>query len=349
MSKDKSVSPTDNEEVSTLDQQTESSSASDNQDLDKSEESSTSGESKSEVSTLDLVKDALSKEPAEEDETEGSSEKDETVAEESKDKLASEDSDEMSDEELEVLRKLKPKTAKRFEQLQAKYRNANERAEKAEVDAGYYKQFTNFLQNNNLSQEEANALFDAGAALKNDKALALQIMTPIYNQLLIDTGNVLPKDIHQQVEQKQIPEHVALELSRQRAHARNVQIAEEQRRQNQIIQEQNHQTQLRSDIQDALANLESQWQKSDPDYKLKSTRITERVKLTWYEAQRNGTMPKSVDEAIKIVTGVKMDVEKEFRKFAPKKSVNPVDGGSSVSAKAEPQSTLDVIRQTLGA
>lgn len=351
MSKDKPVSPTDNtEEVTKLGQQTDESPTSDNQDIDKSEESSTSEESKSEVSTLDLVKDALGKETKEEDTTEGSSEKDDAKADDSKEKAAVEDSDEMSAEEIDVLRKLKPKTAKRIEQLQARYRDERGLREKAEVGAGYYKQFTDFLQNNQITQDEANELFDIGALMKSNPAEALRKITPYYNQLIEVTGNVLPQDLHQQVEQRQISEAMALELSRQRAHNRNTQAAMQQRQQAQTVQQENHQRELVGEIQGALATWDNQWKKSDPDYNLKSARVMDRVKLIWYEHQKNGTFPKSVEEAVRIATDVRTDVEKELRKFMPgRKPVSSVDGGSSVTAKAAPETTLDVIRQTLGA
>lgn len=352
MSKDKTVSPTE-EEVK-LDQQTETSSTSEQKDTETSGESSTSGKSESELSTLDLVKNAISETSKDNDKTEGSSDKGESKEEaESKDKAETEDTDESDDateEELKAWKKeLNAKTAKRFEQLQAKYRDASERLERAEVDAGFKVQFENFLQSNRMTQEEANTLFDIGALMKSNPNKALEMLTPYYNQLLEVTGHILPVDLKQQIEQGYITEHNALELSRQRALNRNHQVMTEQQEADQRQQEVVNQQKLNGDIQIALARLENGWQTSDPDYAMKSTRVQERVKLMWYEASRTNAMPRSVEDAIAKVNKVKQEVEKEFRQFMPKKSVNTVDGGSASSVKAAPTNTLDLIRQTVGA
>jgi|DEB0MinimDraft_6_1074348.scaffolds.fasta_scaffold00040_57 hypothetical protein len=350
MSKDKMDSPSSEENIQDANQ-TENSSASDEQDFDNStEDSSASGESEPELSTLDLVKEAIKPEKEGDDETEGSSEEDESDEEdESKDKSESEDddSDEPSEEEL---KHWKPKTRKRFEQLQAKYRDVNQRLEKAEADAGWKQQFDTFLETNQMSMEEANKLFEIGALMKSNHMKALEMITPYYNQLLEVTGNVLPRDLQEQVNQGYITEAAAIEMSRGRAQNQHYQVRNQQQQQQRQQQEAENQKKLSTDIQVALANLENSWQTSDPDYKTKSNRIQERVKLMWYEASRTGKMPRSVDEAIKMVEGAKSEIDKEYRQFRPRKPVSVVDsGGNSGQTKPEPKTTLDVIRQTVGA
>ncbi len=338
------VSPTDIEDKK-LDQQTDDSSTSEKQDLETSEESSASGESKSEISTLDVIKEAIKSDKEDKDDTEGSSEKEKSEDGKSKEEPDA-DSDEPTEDELKAW---KPKTRKRFEQLQVKYRDVNERLGKAEVDAGYYKQFTEFLHTNNLSQNEANDLFNIGALMKSNPDEALRLITPHYNKLIEVTGNVLPGDLQKQVKDGFITEQYAYELSRQRANNRNSQAVQQQQQDTQRQQEESNQVKLRTDIQGALASLENKWQTSDPDYKLKSTRVQERVKLMWYEASRNGTMPKTVEQATQMAETAKREIEKELRQFMPRKAVTTVDGNGSGKVKAEPKTTLDVIRQTLGA
>lgn len=354
-------SPTDdNKEISdkeiTQDKQiAEESSTSDNLDVQNTEDSSTSEESKLET-TLDAVNAAL-KEDSGDDDTEGSSEDDKA---DDKDKPEGKsESDDKSDDDItdEELALMKGKTRKRFEQLQSRFREKTKeftelknKYESSEVDANHYRNFTKFLDNNNINQEEANMLFDIGALMKNDPNKALQALTPYYNQLLEATGNVLPADLKQQVEQGYITEENAVEFSRQRAANQQYKVRE----QNQVQQQQRQQTQrqqeLNVSIQGALAGLEKNWQSSDPDYKMKSARIQERVKLMWFEASKAGTMPKSVDEAVKMAEKVKREVEQEIKQFVPaRKTVNaPIDGGNVSSAKPTPRSTLDVINQTVG-
>jgi len=352
MSEDNTTSPLDEEVKDKIND--EDSSTSINEDTDKgTEDSSTSEDSESDISTLDLVKDAIKeKEEGKEDtdEAEGSSGEDEKSEDEDKSKDESETEDNESDEPTEdELKHWKPKTRKRFEQLQAKYRDVSERLGKAEVDAGFKQQFDTFLETSNLSQEEANNLFDIGALMKSDPAKALEAITPYYNQLLEITGNVLPRDLQEQVKNGYMTEDNAIELSRQRATNAHYQNRDEQdrvNRQQQVVQDQNR---LFTDIQSALTNLENSWQTSDPDYKLKSSRIQDRVKVMWFEANRDNKMPRSVDEAVRMVENVKRDVDKEVRQFTPRKQVNSIDSDANPgNTKPEPKTTLDVIRQTVG-
>ena len=345
------VSPT-KEEIEKLDQQAGESSTSENQDLEASDNSSESEKSEDDLSTLDLVKSAIENTGSEDDDTEGSSEDDES---DDKDDAASEDdeeskskddeSDDPTEEELEAW---KPKTRKRFEQLQAKYRDASERLEKAEVDAGWKTNFDGFLSKNKISHEEANTLFDIGAMMKNDPMGALESLTPYYNQLLNATGQILSPELKEQVRQGYVTEQAAYELSRQRATNRNYESRDKQANDQRLQDEADQQKQTSIDIQGALAKLEQSWQTSDPDYSLKSTRVQERVKLMWFEASQKNTMPKTVDQAVRMAEKAKREVEVELRKYRPRKPVTSVDGGSNGPTKPQPQNTLDVIKQTLG-
>lgn len=350
------VSPTDHEEKLDVND-TEESSPSENEGVENTENSPISDESDSTMTTLDAINKALEGDSKEEDEQkEKGEETSDEEQDESKDESGSEDKqddEEMSEEELNAL---KHKTRKRIEQLQGRYRDArteNEelkgKLEAAETDAGYYRQYTQFLESNGINQEEANQLFNIGAMMKNDPVRALEALTPYYNQLLQITGNVLPNDLQDQVKQGYITEDHALALSRERAINRNNQVhrqIQEQRQQEQISR---RQQQVNSDIQAALAGLDQRW-KADPNYNAISARVQERVKLMWYEAASTGRMPGTVQEAVQMVEQAKRTVEEEFRSFAPKrKPVSaPVDNGNVPNSKPEPKSTLDVINRLTG-
>jgi len=344
------VSPTDNE-INDV-KNTEDSSTLD-QDVKDSGDSSSLGESGSEESTFDVIKKAVELDAEENDDSSEEDKEPEKNEDESTDKKEDESElednsteEEISDDELKKL--MKPKTRKRFEQLQTKYRETKESLEKYEQKAQSFDKFNTFLETNQISRDEANTLFDIGALMKKDPSRALEAITPYYNQLLQLTGNVMPNDLKQQVDQGYITEQAALDLSKQKAqndHFRHMEIQREQQRQQ---ESQRQQQELNSNIQSSLANLEKSWQTSDPDYKLKSTRIQERVKLMWYDASRKGQMPRSVDEAVRMAETAKKDVERELRQFQPRRPINPVEGGGSNTARPEPKTTLDVIRQTVG-
>lgn len=356
MSKDKLDSPSDN---TALDQKNEDSSAS-TQDLGNNTEGSSDSETSQSDNrtTLDLVKEAIKSKDEDDDKTEGNQDKDSAKDDESKDKSENEDDDsEESEEELKAWKeKLRADTRERFEKLQKRYYQKEQKIvflegklKEVEADATFKHQYDNFCRTNGISEDEANTLFDIGALMKNNPIKALEKLTPYYNQLLQVTGNVLPPDLAQQVKDGYINEPHAYEISRQRAmiHHNNV-MAETRTVQQQQATQQDYQK-LSTDIQGALANLESTWQKSDPDYKLKSSRIQDRMKLTWLDMSQKRQMPRSKEEAVQIAERVKKEVERELRQFTPKKAVNTVNGGGGVSQmKTEPKSTLDIIRQNRG-
>lgn len=359
MSKDKLDSPSEND-TKLLDQSIDEGSSASTKDLENNAENSSDSDASQpdNRTTLDLVKEALKSDSEGDDKTEGNQDKVSAKDDESKDKSEIEEDDsEESEEELKAWKeKLKAETRERFEKLQKrdfqkkqKIVSLEGKLKEVEADATFKHQYDNFCTTNGITEEEANTLFDIGALMKNNPAKALEMLTPYYNQLLQVTGNVLPPDLAQQVKDGYINEPHAYEISRLRAvHHHNTVMT-----QNRTVQQQQatvqDQQKLSTDIQGALANLESNWQKSDPDYKLKNSRIQDRMKLTWFEMSQKGQMPRSTDEAVQIAEKVKKEVERELRQFVPKKAVNTVEGGGSVTQmKAEPKSTLDIIRQARG-
>lgn len=339
------VSPTDEDQ-----QNLEESSASE-LDNENVEDTSTSEQSEDELSTFDLVKQAIDPDGEDEDENdERGSEEDESddpEGDKSKDEDQEGEEDESDEPSEEELKRWKPKTRKRFEDLQAKYRDASERLEKAESEAGYYRQFVDFLDTNRISQEEANQLFNIGALMKNDPARALELITPYYNELLHVTGNVLPPDLQQQVKQGYLTQAHALEISRSRAMGQTNQAIEQERNQYESQRSVRQQQEAVGTMQNALAAWEQKWSSSDPDYNIKKDRVLDRVELMLARASRDRKLPQTVEDAVKLVEKAKADVEAELRQFRPKKKVTTVDGGSSTNSLPEPKDTKDVIRRAL--
>lgn len=339
-------SPSQEAEKQPLDQQIEESSTS-NEDTANTDDSSTSETPDEELSTLELVQKAVGGDDEGDQSEEDDSEEDdqsEGKTEESEDSEGEAD-DEPTEEELKAW---KPKTKQRFEQLQSKYREEKSLREAAEVKAGQFDQFTNFLDTNRITQEEANELFDIGALMKNDPAKALQLLEPHYRNLLAMTGNVLPPELQQQVQQGYITEQHARELSQLKASKNTQGVIEQERVQHQQMQEQVRQQELHNQVTNTMSTWEKNWASTDPDYNVKKTKVLDRVELELTRAARNNTLPKTVEEAVRLAEKAKSDVEAEFRQYRPKKPVNTVNGNGATSVKREPTSTLDVIQQALG-
>jgi len=347
------VSPTDTEDQNGPAKTGESSTSETDQ---VNTDSSDPKPSKDEPSTFDVVMNAIKKDDEDDDGSsseEGKSDKSKDAK--SKDKKDEEASDDdFEDFTPEERAALKRSTAERFDKLKGLYHTSKEenktlktQLEQATVEAGYYRQFVGFLEDNRLSQDEANQLFHVGALMKNDPLKALEIITPYYNELLHITGNILPPDLQQQVQQGRITKEAALELSRHRMTGQTTQAIQNDQRQHQQQRDTNRQQQNIAGMQTAIADWEKQWASSDPDYARKKDRVLDRVELLLVRAQRNGTLPKTVDEAVKLANQAKSEIEADFKQQKPRKQVRTVEGGGTTQSIPDAKDTADVIRRTL--
>ena len=347
------VSPTDIEDLKDQ-QNTEASSTSDT-DQDTADSSDPNPADKA-PSTFDVVMNALNKDG--EEEAGGSSEEDPSKKADAdkKAKDAKEDDDDFEDFTPEERKHLKKQTAERFDKLKGLYHTTKEKLaststqlEQATVEAGYYRKFVGFLDENRISQDEANELFNIGALMKNDPAKALELITPYYNDLLHITGNILPPDLQQQVKQGYITKDRALELSRLPVGGQTRQAIDQERTTHQQQRDADRQRNEQvSTMQGAISNWEKNWSSSDPDYAKKKDRVLDRVELLLVRAQRDGNLPKTTEEAVKLANQAKTEVEADLKRMNPqRKQVRTVDGGSSGSNLPEPKNTADVIRRTL--
>ena len=345
------VSPAETEELKKDQLKTGASSTSDtDQDIADSSDPNPAEE----LSTFDVVMNAIKPEG---DEDGGSSEEDKSKKTEA-DKKAKDNKDKTDDDfedfSPEERKQLKKQTAERFDKLKGLYHDSKEKVtqltaqvEQATVEAGYYRKFVGFLDENRLSQDDANNLFYIGALMRNDPAKALEVLTPYYETLLQMTGNVLPPDLQQQVKQGYITRDAALELSRHRASGQTNQVIQREKESHQQQQESTRQQKTVASMQTAVADWEKQWSSSDPDYAKKKDRVLDRVELLLVRAQKNGSLPKTVEEAVKLANQAKSEIEADLKQFKPRKEVRSVEGGSSASNLPDPKNTADVIRRTL--
>lgn len=358
-------SPLEDEDLKTDQdqQQQENSSNSDLSDTVNSEDSSNSNMSENDPSTFDVVMKAIDPEKVEdeedgenEDDSDAKAEEDDSGKEPDKGDKKDDAEDEFEDFTPEERANLKKATAERFDKLKGLYHKEKEQVsaltsqlEQVSVDAGHYQQFAGFLEQNRITGDEANELFEIGALMKNDPVKALQLIQPHYQQLLEVTGNIIPQDLQQQVKEGYITREHALELSRSRATGQTSKaISQQQQAHNQQVQARQQQQEQINAVQTGITEWERSWSSSDPDYAAKKDRVLERVELMLARASKTGNLPKTVDEAIKLADEAKNYVEKDLRSFMPKRKINTVDGGGSVpNAMPQPKDTRDVIRRTL--
>lgn len=330
----------------------EGSSASEN-DLDNAnaaEGTSTSQPAEKEPSTFDVVMNAIKPEGDDDAENAESDKEasDKAAGDASKDGKSKDAEDESGDPTEDELKAWKPKTRKRFENLQARYRDEKQRADTAEAEAGNYRKFTEYLDANGIAEDEANKLFHIGALMKNDPFAALQAITPYYHQLMEITGQILPPDLQAQVKAGYLTQAHAVEISQGRAKGRIAPTVAQEQHQRQTQRDNRQQGQNVATMQSAIGTWEQKWSKSDPDYASKKDRVLDRLELMLARAAREKKLPQTVEQAVALAEKARKDVEADLRQNKPRKPVSTVDGGSANSShQPEAKDTRDVIRRTL--
>lgn len=255
-----------------------------------------------------------------------------------------EDLGEVTDEEL---RGYHSKTRRRVKQLLGRIQERDDQLGKLQPKAQHYDQIVSFCQTAGMNSEEVNTLFNVGATLKSgDPEKALEMIEPYYQALLKATGRLLPDDLRQDLETGRISEQRAHELSRMRARTGFSQ-EQVQRTQDEVRRrdaEAEHK-QTVADVGKAVTEWERQQSASDPDYKLKAPRVTEKIELAF----ARGVVPRNAKEAIDLAVKCKKEVDDELGRILPKKrEIREVTGGTSVNAAPPPTSTLEAIKRAVG-
>ena len=181
-------------------------------------------------------------------------------------------------------------------------------AEKNEFKHGadQFNKITDYLSHNNINADEASTGLQIMALMKNDPAKALEALTPFVNTLRELTGEVLPDDIRNKVDDGFMDEDAGRELSRARAEADNQKrINDRVAAQQTNVQSQQH--------KDHLARTVTAWEdnarQSDPDYDLKQDEIDDRVRVLVSE---RGS-PNTEEDAISMANEAYEAVNQRFK------------------------------------
>lgn len=307
--------------------------ATDNQAVDNSEKIGETEDSLLAVIQNVSEQSGKSQEDASESESPPESESQEAVSEE------------VSSQKEEDYSKLPFGEHPRFKKLVAQKHEFRKMAQSNEADAKQYREIQTFMNVNDLSPEEvAKALDVLAKAKKGDPAEAYKLMQARMDELALASGQKLPTDLEDRIEQGYIDRETAQELHQHRVKAeRQAQIATSQleRRSQQDAQQQTV----------AMAQAVQTWEQStkaaDPDFELKVELVKDRVRAA---IATNG-MPKTADEALKLSKDAYESVTQVLRRAqGTRQSMRPAVGGKvNGSAAPEPRNLLDVIRQSAGA
>lgn len=338
MPKPLGVDDADDELPDPVDVEAESSSVDDTADPSPASDDTAESSPAQDGSILDAVKSALKK-------SEDGTSSDPEASEEDKPAKEGEETPAEADPTPEELKSVPLSTRKRMERLlrdkkaltrkgeavQQELESLRPRAEQAD-------RFTAFVRDAGLSEDEVNVVFDIARDMKQDPFKAREKLRPLMDRLDAITGHSLPDDLHEKVRLGYLSVEDAQALATSQARAR---LAETARTHDARKRDAEAASTLERTVIGAVNNWDATQAKSDPDWKLKQSRIAELAEL---DIRRNG-WPKSTDDAIGKLNTFRKQVETELRRLTPRKAqVKPANGTVSSGAHEVPKTMLDAVK-----
>lgn len=217
-------------------------------------------------------------------------------------------------------------------------------SQKNEYKEGHrqYQQITSYLAENNINSEEASTGLQIMALMKNDPQRALEALTPYMETLRQLTGDTMPDDIRERVDDGYMDEDAGKELARARAEANRL------RQTNERVQEQQVQAQSAQHLE-SLAQTVTSWEmktrQQDPDFDLKQDEIDDRVRVLVAERGR----PETAEAAIAMANEAYETVNSRFKqRTVTRKPMKTASGGKlGGTPTPEPNSLLEAVRNAM--
>ena len=217
-------------------------------------------------------------------------------------------------------------------------------SQKNEFKEGHrqYQQITNYLAENNINSEEASTGLQIMALMKNDPQRALEALTPYIETLRQITGDTMPDDIRERVDDGYMDEDAGRELARARAEANRL------RQTNERVQEQQVQAQSAQHLEglaQTVTSWEMQTRQQDPDFDLRQDEIDDRVRVLVAERGR----PETAEAAIAMANEAYKTVNDRFKqRTVTRKPMKTASGGKlGGTPTPEPNSLLEAVRNAM--
>lgn len=204
----------------------------------------------------------------------------------------------------------------------------------------------NYVKENDIEPQNVTLAFDAMAKMsRGDFQGFIDTIKPFYDHAMQAAGATFSPDLQQRVDDGYLTEEDAKELTKARMQGQTFKGQAEQLRQRDAErQQQERQSQDASNMLSAINSREAQLKASDPDYALKSQAMRSAIQF----ALESGAVPKTADEAIKMVNRAYENVSASFVKPTSPKPTPPRPSASTPPrGKPEPASTRDAITQAL--
>ena len=228
----------------------------------------------------------------------------------------------------------------RFQALIAKNNELEEKYKAFEPLEQFFKEST-------MNETDRTATFRVGEAInraligQSDPNQALQMLSPILEQLQTAAGLTLPDDIKKAVENGEISEKYAQDLAKQRAEAdaaNNRNQFETNKKQEQEKRDREIQfNQLKTQVNNATSAWEAQQRSQDPDYEQKRELVYSHIAAE-LQRRNNANQITTAEDAILISNKALSKVNELLQKSLPVKTpMRPNLQGNSYSSKQKAQ------------
>lgn len=192
------------------------------------------------------------------------------------------------------LKKLRPETRRRFEQLLAQRNEARQQYQAVVPELEQHRQLQGYLRDAQLATEDVNTLLGVGAALRRgDYQAFLDGVTPYVMAAQEVLGLRVSPDLQNQVEQGLIDEATARELTRTRHRAAQAEARLQETNQQVVADQQVRGVQ---EIRGAVDAWEAGIQRRDPDY----ARMSGAVRRVAQGLLQERGLPRSPQEAVAL-------------------------------------------------
>jgi len=209
-------------------------------------------------------------------------------------------------------------------------------------DATQFRAISDYMAQNRLSADEVDQGFVIMSAIKNDPVRARQMLAETMRQLDAVTGEILGEADSRMVDEGEMSEAAAKELSRYRA-----QVAlQEHRNQESLQQQQAHQQRMtKQSIISSVEQWEQQIATRDPDYAAKKSIVYDKIRLSQFE-----NPARTPQEALAVADAAYCGATEVLKAAMPKRmAINAPSSLQSVSsARAMPKSLAEVVRMAAG-
>jgi hypothetical protein len=208
------------------------------------------------------------------------------------------------------------------------------------VKAEAFDQLQQAMQQAGVTPAEADEAIELWRLMKTDPAGALKTLKPYVAKLESFTGESLPDDLKQAVDEGRIDEALAKQVAKDRG-ALNQTKAVQQQTQRATVE------QTVGEARKTADSLWNDWKSTDPDFDALSASVQQGFKVRMLEAatQRQMVTP---EKAREFFNSSLTEARAALRKLRPAKpEVKPVDPatGGSVPGAAKPSSMLEAIKQ----